>query len=86
VPHCAGTRLLLSGIRGIVSVTTPRRPGKRDSCVVGNHVYLVLTRAELVSVVGALHVAGDQALEQRLAEILHQLRPSGRPEPRYAEG
>ena len=34
-----------------------------------------LTRDELVGVVDALHLAGDQALEQRFAEILHQLPP-----------
>jgi hypothetical protein len=67
------------------NITTLRRPGEHDSCVVGDHVYLVHNRAELVSVVGALHLAGDQALEQRLAEILHQLSTSGRPAPRYAE-
>lgn len=61
------------------NVTTLRRPGKPESCVVGDHVYLVLNRAQLLSVVDALHPAGDQALEQRLAEILHHLPPSGRP-------
>lgn len=48
-------------------------PGTSESCVVGDHVYLVLNRAELVNVVDALHLAGDQLLEQRLAEILRQI-------------
>jgi hypothetical protein len=55
-----------------------RRPGKPEACVVGDHVYMVLTRAELVNVVEALHLAGEVALEQRLAEILHQLPPTAR--------
>jgi hypothetical protein len=59
------------------NITTLRRPAKPESCVVGEHVYLVLNRAELVTVVEALHLAGDQALERRLAAILHQLPPSG---------
>jgi hypothetical protein len=73
------------GINDMGSITTLRRPGTPEACVVGDHVYLVLDRAELVSVVAALHLAGDQAIEQRLAKILRQLPESGRPDRRYAE-
>ena len=55
------------------NITALKASGKPEACVVGDHVYMMLTRAELIHVVDALHLAGFVALEQRLAEILHQL-------------
>jgi hypothetical protein len=53
--------------------------------VVGDHVYLILSHAELVHVVDALHAAGRSALEQRLSKILRSMPTTthGGPKPRY---
>jgi hypothetical protein len=51
-------------------VTRLRGPSKLESCVVGDHVYLVFSHAELVDIVHALHSTGVSALEQRLAKVL----------------
>jgi hypothetical protein len=41
--------------------------------VVGDHVYLVLSHAELVDVVHALRSLGESVLEQRLARVLRSM-------------
>lgn len=51
-------------------ITSIRRPVGSDSCVVGDHVYLVLSQAELIGIINALHSAGQRATERRLAKIL----------------
>ena len=67
------------------NVTPLRGPSASDSCVVGDHVYLRLSHAELVHVVDALHASGSSALEQRLAGILRSMPTAthGGPKLRY---
>ena len=55
------------------NITALRRPSEPESCVIGDHVYLTLSRTQLVSVVDALHCSGELALEQRLAGILQTM-------------
>ena len=70
------------------NVTPLRGPSTAGSCVVGDHVYLLLTHAELVHVVDALHTTGASALEQRLSNILRSMPTvtSGASKPRYRTG
>jgi hypothetical protein len=81
---------LLLGERTAMGKVTPLRgPSEPGSCVVGDHVYLYLSRAELVDVVQALHhSSGESALEHRLAELLRSMRTatSVRMAPRHADG
>ncbi len=55
------------------NVTPLRGPSEPESCVVGDHVYLVLSHADLVDVVDALQCSGESALEQRLARLLRSM-------------
>ena len=79
--------LLLDEHTAMGKVTPLRGPSEPESCVVGDHVYLVLSRAELVEVVQALHSTGESSLNQRLAKVLRSMRTvTTRIEPRCADG
>ena len=66
---------------GNITALTYHPPGKSESCVIGDHVYLMLTHAELVDVVDALHGADKLTLEQRLASVLRTMPGSNEVRP-----
>jgi hypothetical protein len=50
-----------------------RRASDSEACVIGDHVYLRLSRSELGRVIQALRGAGELKLEGRLAGILNSV-------------